>query len=146
VRFRGRPWSSWLTENSTRGTISPIAHYTQMHAKQKLLLKFSLYFCSRMRDIEKERKKQREIKTKAKEKMFIRSKPCTCTSKNQDLPSVSEVKDLPHRTSKVPINIFGLVGGSDGGGRAASHFGFQKNEGLWGVRAASSGEMGSGWR
>jgi hypothetical protein len=27
---------------------------------------------------------------------------------------------------------FGLVGGSDNGGRAASHFGFQKNEGLWG--------------
>jgi hypothetical protein len=27
---------------------------------------------------------------------------------------------------------FGLVGGSDGGGRAATHFGFQKNEGLWG--------------
>jgi hypothetical protein len=26
----------------------------------------------------------------------------------------------------------GFVGGSDDGGRTASHFGFQKNEGLWG--------------
>ena len=58
-----------------------------------------------MRDREKETKKQRERKTKATEKASLRSKPCTCTSKDQDLPFVSEVKDLPHTTSKVSINI-----------------------------------------
>jgi hypothetical protein len=47
---------------------------------------------------------------------------------------------------------FGLGGGSDSGGRVASHFGFQKNEGLWGDGLPLVGEWvlagddGRNWR
>jgi hypothetical protein len=47
---------------------------------------------------------------------------------------------------------FGLVGGTDDGGRAAPHFGFQKNEGLWGDGLPLMGEWvptgddGRNWR
>jgi hypothetical protein len=107
VRFRGRPWSSLLTENSTRGTISPIAHYTQMHTKQKLLLKFSVYFRSRKRDRETERKKQRERKTRAKEKKDVSQKETLYLYEQEPrFVFCSEVKeDLPQRSSKVSINI-----------------------------------------